>query len=102
NRTSKASRTVNGQPRIPPVLPVGRKALGQPPPVPPGGGAPGDALGDWVPPTAPGKGEEVGEGEGERGPEGWGDARAVGFGLGDGLRAGVGVDALIVYVVHAA
>ncbi len=84
------------------MLPVGWKALGPPPPGPPGGGAPGDALGDCVPPTVPGKGDEVGEGEGERDPEGWGDARPVGFGLGEGLRAGVGIDALIVYVVHAA
>ena len=84
------------------MLPAGWKALGPPPPVPPCGCAPGGALGDCVPPTVPGKGDEVDEGEGERDPEGWGEARAVGFGLGDGLRAGVGVDALIVYVVHAA
>ena len=93
--TTKASRAIHGQPGITPVLPVGWKALGSLP-VPAGGGAPGDALGECVPPIVPGAGDEVGEGEGERDREGRGDAPGVGFGLGDGLRAGVGVDALIV------
>ena len=77
------------------MLPMGWKLLGSPP-VPAGGGAPGDALGECVPPIVPGEGDEVGDGEGERDCEGRGDAPGVGFVLGDGLRAGDGVDALIV------
>jgi len=50
----------------------------------------------------PGDDDEVDEGEGKGDRDGGGDAFGVGFGLGDGLRAGGGVDALIVYVVHAA
>jgi len=55
-----------------------------------------------VPPIVPGEGDELGDEEGERGGEAVGDARGAGFGLGDGLRGGGGVDALIVYVAHAA
>ena len=76
--------------------PEGWKAFGPLPPVPPGGGAPGDPLGEWVPPTEPGDGDEIGEDEGKGDRGGSGDALWVGFGLGDGFRAGGGVDALIV------
>jgi hypothetical protein len=95
-RTTKARRAIHGQPANAPMLPLGWRAFGPPPPVPPSGGAPGEAVGEGVPPIAPGEGDEVGEGEGERGCEGGAEAAGVGLGLGDGLRAGVGVDALIV------
>lgn len=64
--------------------------------MPTGGGALGDGSGEGVAPIVPGEGDEVGEDEGECDWEGRGDAPAVGVGLGDGLRAGVGVITLIV------
>jgi hypothetical protein len=94
--TSKASSTVHGQAGIPPVMPVGWNGFGPLPLVPPGGEAPGDALGECVPPIVPGDDDEVEEGEGKGDRDGGGDAFGVGFGLGDGLRAGGGIDALIV------
>jgi len=95
-RPTKAITAIHGQAGIPPVPPVGWKALGPLPSLPPGGGAPGDAVGEWVPPTVPGVGDEVGEDEGDGDRPGTGDALGVCFGLGDGLLAGVGGDALIV------
>jgi len=88
----KAISAIHGQPWITPVLPVGSKAFGPLPLMPPGGGPPGDASGE----CAPGEGNEGGEDEGRGDREGRGDAFGVGFALGDGLGAGGGVDALIV------
>jgi hypothetical protein len=89
----KKSTPIHGKPKKRFVLPADCKTS-PPPPVPGGGAAPGEVVGEGDPLTVPGGADGLGERDTE--PVGVGDARGVDLGLGDGLGFGVGAASLTV------